>query len=832
MAILDRTKIRPQQRLDLEDWDALLSGLRTDSKFWTKQVFCSTNKIVSGFAVSGIGATSATIAMTGATLVNPENTTDFSYYTASTGEPDITVTAAELTNSTRNYIELTLATEENTQASKAFWDPDADAGAGQEFNEIVNTITSLKVSVNVTTSGFTAGGDAIPLAILEVNGSGIIKVILDRRELLGRLAIPTDLTNDYAWGTKEEPIYTMALTGSAGTFTTGDVITIGTDTATVVTGGVAPASITFNSPSGTSFGNGDAVTGGGTGTVDTIVESFTGVDKSIDTIEAALKALMTEIKSIKGLPYWWTDSTVDLEDLVTLIPRNDQDRTATLVGGGTWSVVDNAGTLELRNSALAYIQVPGLTQARNRIAIQTISLPNATSIAYVDLNRDTGTASSRTVTVVNDSAYVAGNDRVVIARRTTEGVLVGFPATFMIADGEFLTLAGALQELNKYMGMLRIEPHESDGQNLRITTSEITKLSGSALNQQISNLLLDFEGAVIEIDTGNVFKSDGSTALGVNFTPPTVAASQYRWLGFTLISTSNNANNTAIGTISVSIGSADGASADAAVRAEFGEGIPIGQVYIQRNAGNTAFEDLDYANIVQLGAGSGSQLANVEKRQLFTSSGTFTVPAGVDNIFVTATAPGGGGGSGEGGAANAGSGGGGGAGGFIIKMPVDVSSASSITMTIGTAGTGGAVAAGAGNDGTDGGNTVIGNGADTLGVIETLTGGAKGLGGASTLGGAGGANGTVTNRSEIGGDTDGATGNNGSGGGTGDDGVLGGYNHIAYPGAVGLGTADDGGDASVGSYGSGGSSGAGAQGGSDNGGAGADGGAGYILVEW
>ncbi|WP_244132941.1 hypothetical protein [Burkholderia metallica] len=132
----------------------------------------------------------------------------------------------------------------------------------------------------------------------------------------------------------------------------------------------------------------------------------------------------------------------------------------------------------------------------------------------------------------------------------------------------------------------------------------------------------------------------------------------------------------------------------------------------------------------------------------FTSSGTFTVPAGVTTLYVSGCAAGGGGGSGasnNGGQSSlvgGGGGGGGGAGQSIIRQPYTVTPGQNISITIGAAGTGGAgpVANGAGSAGLAGGNTVVGS-------LITLTGGGPGTGGGAVLsnaiggGGAGGGGG-------------------------------------------------------------------------------------------
>lgn len=457
MAILERAKLNPQQRFDLEDWEVTLAALRSDSQLWHKKVFSATNKIVAGFVVSGLGTATATVTMTGATLLIPESTGEFSYYTAPTGAPAVGVTG--LTSNTRNYLEMSLSDLDGTPVAKAFWDPDGNDGAGAEFNQTVNSTTTLDVEFNVTTSGFTAGGNYVPIAIIDVTSGGLIELIFDQRAIFGRLAIPSDIDNDYAWGTKQEPTYTATLSGQSGTFDASGDLAVGGETATWVSGATTP--VVFQAPTGTNFSVGDTLSqasgGGATGTIVTVVESFTGVDKSLTTVESIFKALMTEIKAIKGTRFWWTNASIDLESIAINLDVPNQDRNMALVEGGVWDLVDNAGTYELTNSANAYLAIGGLTQGRNRILAQQINLPNATSVAYITLNRDTGIDSTRTVTVADVDDVVLTDYVTIIARRTTTGVWVGPPgAEFFVAEdrassdpiigisGNFLSDSGVL----------------------------------------------------------------------------------------------------------------------------------------------------------------------------------------------------------------------------------------------------------------------------------------------------------------------------------------------------------------------------------------------------
>jgi hypothetical protein len=142
------------------------------------------------------------------------------------------------------------------------------------------------------------------------------------------------------------------------------------------------------------------------------------------------------------------------------------------------------------------------------------------------------------------------------------------------------------------------------------------------------------------------------------------------------------------------------------------------------------------------------------RSQDFTSSGTFTVPAGVTTVWVTMC---GGGGSGAGQGSNNGAPGGG-AGAYYIKRPVEVTPGASITVTIGAGGasvlSGVTGNAQVGNDGSatsfgsvsvsggGGGGRVLNN-SNSIAFVNSL----PGVGGA--IGGAG--SGTVRPAESIGG---------------------------------------------------------------------------------
>lgn len=194
--------------------------------------------------------------------------------------------------------------------------------------------------------------------------------------------------------------------------------------------------------------------------------------------------------------------------------------------------------------------------------------------------------------------------------------------------------------------------------------------------------------------------------------------------------------------------------------------------------------------------------------QVFTATGTFTIPAGITALKVTTI---GGGGSGAGSAGGYSGGGGGGAAATAISYLTALTPGNTIAVVVGT---GGAAVTGAvaGNDGV---NSTIASGTQT---ITTVTAG-KGLGAPVVTGSGaeGGAGGTATNGSIniLGGDGAPARTEGGNGGASSMGGGGRGGTSSVDPGIVGK------------AYGSGG-------GGAANPGAGASGAgkAGIVIFEW
>lgn len=210
--------------------------------------------------------------------------------------------------------------------------------------------------------------------------------------------------------------------------------------------------------------------------------------------------------------------------------------------------------------------------------------------------------------------------------------------------------------------------------------------------------------------------------------------------------------------------------------------------------------------------------------QLFTSSGTFTAPAGVTIVYLTMTSGGGGGGNSSGGSSGSGGGGGGSAGAYLFNYPYPVTPGNTYSITVGSGGSGGsngnssvfdALTLMGGNGGGNGSVTPHGSGAtppSTGNSASSSTGGSISLNMIVFGSGADGNNGGA------------GSGGSGGGGGGSAFGVGGNGNATAGGGSGGNGS-----NATGFCAGGGGASGGGGSGGGASGGSGSPG---FVIVQY
>lgn len=713
MALLQRTRILPQQRLDLPDFRNIEDFVCADFKAQFKNIWTGENFVLKGFVTTGIGTNAISMALAGSALiVGSDDGTMF------IGAPSLSpATSDALTPASTNYVELSIEQDTGGADSRAFWDPTAAAGQGGEFSQIVDTFIFTKAKLNINTSNFTGAADRVPICEVDVNGSGIITDIRDARNMFWRLGRRGQDTFQYSWASRTEPPVSqfngadkdidsekawkdavmsriLELDGGLHWFEDSGVSNVGafrnvglsmttsqstdakwswdgsllklTDSNVTPLDADAVAAIRlFDSTSNLMLTRQDG-TGGSTafaladgdvlwvelpdplanvnysgigltasnfrvsprGSVPNNDTTFwlafrdganvylrffgelqPGEDVEIsDNVNENILAAIGIAEETDMPNYTSNNIVVDGTSLVAAISALDaaagiagiqanQDRSLKLIEGGTWHVNLAGDTLSW--SADAFIDVPEVTRVSNRILSGNIVLPNANSVAYVEINRASGPATL-TVLVADIDALTPTENTVIIARRVTDGILVG-RTCFLLKPDEYLELDGALAEINRKLGQLKLRPHETSPFKARIDAADITQLDDSVLSQIIGDFLLKFDGAVINFQTGVINEADDTTPLGVNFTPFSIPANQYFWYGVSLIPGNVLSDNTQEAQVQVDLASAANATQANAPKPVISGDIKLGAIQIFNNAGS-----LEISETRKLGVGSGS----------------------------------------------------------------------------------------------------------------------------------------------------------------------------------------------------------------------------------
>lgn len=258
-------------------------------------------------------------------------------------------------------------------------------------------------------------------------------------------------------------------------------------------------------------------------------------------------------------------------------------------------------------TAPMYIEQKGLAYTDNTIPTSQspITFSANQQVAYVIPNL---TAGGPNLTVVVSSLAAAPLNSVVIARRDDPGVVVDHTRiiagkTITLDSGvsnQLLSVIPAASEADN-TGIARLLANTTANTSVNVTSSSKLVPDGTQYGLQLKNLLMSFTGASINFATGVITDATGG-ALGINFTPATVASGQYRWYSVTLVPNTVNADNTITGQLVVIPGTADGASAATAPKAAFAStGIKLGQVVVQGNG--SGINNIAQTAIVQMGTG-------------------------------------------------------------------------------------------------------------------------------------------------------------------------------------------------------------------------------------
>ena len=298
----------------------------------------------------------------------------------------------------------------------------------------------------------------------------------------------------------------------------------------------------------------------------------------------------------------------------------DQDRTLKLVAGGIWSW--DLGTSTLTWSDNAFIQIPGLANTVNQIDAATDVLADG-EVSSVELNRS-GVGGSLTVSTTAVASLIPTADTHVFARRIGDDVIIG--ESFLLKDGEYLELDGALAEINRYNGQLKITSGPVADQ-VTIAAPNIPLLDGETLSQDIDGSLLEIASdIVVDFNSGAI--SGGAT--GVIFTPHAsssgpLGANEYLWYGIGLIPDATDSLNRVTALVQVTPASVGNTTQNLAPFPTITSDKKLGFVQILVDGAGT---NATVTNIIRFGAGTGGSGGNSTIKVDLYDPVSSTLPSG------------------------------------------------------------------------------------------------------------------------------------------------------------------------------------------------------------
>jgi hypothetical protein len=223
-------------------------------------------------------------------------------------------------------------------------------------------------------------------------------------------------------------------------------------------------------------------------------------------------------------------------------------------------------------------------------------------VAYVTIP-DSDAATSTTMQVVDFGSGILdrhGKD-IIALFWNIGGTLYTKFYPFALTSGETAVLGQDVGEI--LASQLKIVEHPTNKQRVIITGADATLPDGSKLAQVMSNLNVKFDGAQVDFATGSVFAADGTTPLGVNFTPVVPALNQFRWFSITAIPYNTTFDNQITLQLSVKAAATDGGNPIGAAFATYVVGKPVGQVVVPGTAFGVG--DILQSNVRQVGFGGG-----------------------------------------------------------------------------------------------------------------------------------------------------------------------------------------------------------------------------------
>ena len=414
MSVLSKVNWLSQQRLDQAHLKANDSFNAADFRAFQKVLSgYSNNYIIRGLEITSVNGLQVVIGVANSVvLCSLDNTASF--YVASADEsPSVVNVPAGYPNV---YIEATCTRLTGTKIDTAFWDPSIPTNsnaAGSEFSAPVDFQEYVSLSISANTTGFSP--TSIKIAVVSSNSSSV-QTVTPAREMFFRLgsggATP-DPTRNFAWSnSRREP----AVTGPASA--------IGTQS-------------TLN----------PYLSNDGVGAVN---------DLAITSLKQWMDAVMTQIKSMMGTPYWYSPfggSSSGTPPSISLIQYDLQTRSSLSPSSGmvSWngSVLSGSNqnptkwrfgyggvTVQLAN---AYTDATHQAYPVSSVAFVSPNIPDGSSL-YLRLRRESVELSA-------NNAITGGNPvkfgSVAIGSNSANVCVVGIAGDFTgVSVGSYIRRVG------------------------------------------------------------------------------------------------------------------------------------------------------------------------------------------------------------------------------------------------------------------------------------------------------------------------------------------------------------------------------------------------------
>lgn len=258
--------------------------------------------------------------------------------------------------------------------------------------------------------------------------------------------------------------------------------------------------------------------------------------------------------------------------------------------------------------------------------------------AYISIDRNNafGPFTIANVNIVNIHDVPIRENVFVIATRLATSEVWLWDNFYTAGDTTTLTHYQSDKIVQQIADQFKMSIHPSNPYRIKVGGADTAFINNSTLTKSIKDLMISFDGAEIDFSTGQVYKADGVTALGVNFTPASIPSNQYFWYSIGLNSAASvNANNTIDLEFIVTPALSSGATYQTAPRATYVGEIRLGQVYVQQ--GGSYILPITAANLHQLTADSNEAATNVDGTVEFTLANNQVSPANVTDFAVNTT---------------------------------------------------------------------------------------------------------------------------------------------------------------------------------------------------